>query len=421
MADIRLPGRPLATVVLILVAGAALAVDADLPGHAHVALPEDESLTLPAAVEVALANYPATLELQARAGQAEAWSDRGRSWIADRPSLLLRYQSDRWGSDNGLDEYEAGIQLPLWNWGARSASQDLGDALSAASIAATQALRWEVAGLTRNLLWGIARAENNHELRQQAQKSAARLLATVERRYELDDVALGDVLLARSAYIEAQTALTEAAAGLLDAERAFRSATGLERRPPFTVEVLSDRHDIDADHPALVFANAEVASAEAGLDVAERTENTGSSLIVGARRERAAFDAELDDSIGISVSVPFGGSSHRRTEISTAAARAANARARRNQQIRELTLALHEAAHGLNVVHQNLGSATERMDLAQRHLAMAEIAYEKGEFELIDFLKIQASAIAARRQLTNLAIDEKRQTALYNHAVGELP
>jgi len=71
--------------------------------------------------------YPTTAEVQARSEQADAWSDRGNSWLADRPSLLLRYQSDRWGSDNGLNEYEAGIMLPLWSWGGRSAVQMLGE------------------------------------------------------------------------------------------------------------------------------------------------------------------------------------------------------------------------------------------------------------------------------------------------------
>jgi hypothetical protein len=52
---------------------------------------------------------------------------------------------------------------------------------------------------------------------------------------------------------------------------------------------------------------------------------------------------------------------------------------------------------------------------------MGELAYEKGELELIDLLKIQATAIDARRQVSRLEIGQKRQTALYNQAVGDLP
>ena len=52
---------------------------------------------------------------------------------------------------------------------------------------------------------------------------------------------------------------------------------------------------------------------------------------------------------------------------------------------------------------------------------MCELAYERGEIELIDLLKIKETAIAARRHAMQLQIDEKRQMALYNQAVGELP
>lgn len=408
-------------VMLLFAVGALASANAELPSHQHDALPVDEALTLTEAVDAAFSLYPTTVELAARSEEADAWSDRGQSWLADRPSAVLRYQTDNWGANNGLDEYEAGILLPLWSWGGRSAVQKLGDSLAIESDAASLALRWEVAGFLRAALWGIALAENDHELAEQALDTAARLTASVERRHELGDVALGDVLLAQSAYLEAQTLVIEATATLLDAERAYRSVTGLERRPPFTVEILSEFHDIEQGHPALAFANAEVSRASAGLTVAEKTVRSGTSLLIGPRSERSAFGSEFDDSFGITLSVPFGGSSHRRTEISAAARIAANARARRDQQMRELTLAAHEAAHGLNVVDQNLASASSRLDIAERHQAMGESAYEKGELELIDLLKVQATAIAAKRQATRLIIDEKRQTALYNQAVGKLP
>ena len=47
--------------------------------------------------------------------------------------------------------------------------------------------------------------------------------------------------------------------------------------------------------------------------------------------------------------------------------------------------------------------------------------YEKGEFDLFEVLILQATALEAKRQLTRLIIDEKRQAALYNQAVGMLP
>ena len=179
--------------------------------------------------------------------------------------------------------------------------------------------------------------------------------------------------------------------------------------------------EITVDHPALEFANAAVATAAADVGMAEETANTGTRVLIGARRERPAYGTDLDDSIGITLSIPFGGSAHRNTEISKAARAASIVRADRNRQVRELSLALHEAAHGLNVVNENIEAASARLEFAERHEAMGELAYEKGELELIDLLKMQASTIAARRQVSRLNIDQKRQTALYNQAVGVSP
>ena len=404
----------------ILLAGVAAAAE-ELPGHAHAALPVDESLTLAATIDAALATFPESVALAARQNEADAWVDRGSSWFSARPSLMLRYQTDRLGSDAGLDEYEAGIALPIWNWGGRDAVQGFSDALFQESAAAGVALRWQVAGLVRMAMWDVALAENDHELAEQALDTADHLVRLVERRHELGDVALGDVLLAKTSYLEFQTALIEASASLLDAERTYRTITGLDRRPTFGREPLSAHTGIPGDHPALAFANAAVARAEADVIVAEQTVNTGTSVLIGARRERPAFGPEFDDSVGITLSIPFGGTAHRNTAISKSAYAASMARADRNSTLRELSLELHEAAHGLNVVHQNLEAANARLQFAERHQAMGEVAYEKGEIELVDLLRMQATTVAARRQVSRLTIDEKRQTARYNQAVGDYP
>lgn len=413
----RLGRAAICSLLLIVVSVSA----ATLPSHEHVALPVDDTLSLSAAIDIAYTRYPTTVEIQARNEQANAWKDRGASWLADRPFLTLRYQSDQWGSDKGLDEQEAGIVLPLWSWGGRSAVQTLGATMSAEAAAAEQAVRWEVAGFVRRALWNIALAENDHELSEQALEVAERLTKSVRRRHELGDVALSDVLNAESFYLEAQTRLIEVSAALLDAERIYRSVTGMERRPPFSGELVSDRHDVVPDHPALAFANSELKRAEASLLVARETAATGTSLLVGARRERPALGDVYDDSIGLTLSIPFGGSSSRRTEISAASRVAASARAAQAEQERALTMALHEAAHSLNVVRENIVTATDRMKLVERHQVMGLSAYEKGELDLFDLLKLQATALDAKRQVTRLIIDEKRQAALYNQAVGILP
>ncbi len=357
LPDWRRPGCSLTALLGLLVILSSSAEE--LAGHHHAPLPVDAGLDLATTVDAALAVYPELPMLDARVQEADAWVQRGQSFVAGRPSLVLRYQSDRLGSDAGLEEYEAGLELPLWSPGGRRATAALGDALQEESSAAARALRWEVSGLVRLALWDVARAEADHELAEQALDTAATLVRKVERRYELGDVALGDVLLARTSYLEYEAEVTKASAAVLDAERMFRTVSGLERRPGFLAEVRSDDMDIGLDHPALALANAAVERAEADLAVTSKTYNSGASVFVGTRHEQPAGGLLLDDSIGVIVNIPFGGSSHRNTQISAAARAAAAAVSRRDWQLRELTLAMHEAAHSLNVVHQNLSTARQ--------------------------------------------------------------
>jgi len=275
--------------------------------------------------------------------------------------------------------------------------------------------------MVRMALWDIASAESAHELAKQSREMAARLLKTVERRHELGDIALRDVLLARSTYLDYQSKLIEANAELLDAERAYRAFTGLDRHPELVAETRSELAEIKLTHPALALAESVVQRAEAGVAVTRETSDAGATVLIGTRRERPAFGTMLDDSIGVTVNLPFAGSTHRKTAITEAARTAAEASATLNQQMRQLTLAMHEAEHSLTVIAKNLVNASQQFEVAEQQLKMAENAYQSGEIDLIDMLKIEEIAVTARYQLAQLQIDKKRQTALYNQASGELP
>jgi outer membrane protein TolC len=389
--------------------------------HAHQPLPVDEGMSLAQTIDEAVAAWPRSVEMPARQAQAAAWSKRGDSLLSDRPSFSFRYQTDQFNSDEGMREYEAGILLPLWNWGGRDATSALGDAFNSESEAVARALRWQVAGEVRRVLWRIALAVNDYNLVTQAQATAQQIADRVSRSHELGEVALRDVLMSQSALLEARTVVIEASAVLLDAEREFRSVAGIDRRPAFKAETISELHEVSEDHPALIMVNAEIARAEAEYAMLRKTFSSNPHLLVGPRRERAPLASDYDDSIGVTMTVPFGGSSHRDVELAAADRRIAEVQAKRLEQQRFLTLQLHEAAHSLDVVRQNIDEAAERMSLATRQQEMGQSAYEKGELDLIDLLKLQEITLAAKRHFTQLQIEQNRQTAFYNQAVGELP
>ena len=107
--------------------------------------------------------------------------------------------------------------------------------------------------------------------------------------------------------------------------------------------------------------------------------------------------------------------------MATARRDLAAARAAHSREIRVQTLRRHEARHTLDTVHHNIDAAAARAELATRHRKMGVLAYQKGELELLDLLRLQRNANAAERQLARLQIEQNRQIAFYNQAVGVLP
>lgn len=409
-------------VLALAVPVAALADEGTVDPHPdHEALVIDTQLTLADVVDYALTAYPASFEQAARAEQAVAWRARGRSLFSGQPALSLRYQTDRFGDDFGLQEIESGIQVALWNWGQRRATRGFGSALQDESDASERALRWEVAGLLRLLLWEIAEAERSVVRAAESAEIAARLEATVARRHSLGDVAERDLILARGAALDSASELATAEARLVDAERTYRSITGMERRPEIEVEPQAPLDTITETHPAVQLARAALARSESARTLARKTGTASPTLLIAPRRERSIFAQPFEDSIGVFLTIPFGGGSHVDAAAAAAGRQVAAARAELSRVERSLDLALHEAEHSLAVARENRRRADDRAALALRGYAMGETAYAAGEIGLVELLALREARSEAADRADMLAIEVSRQIALYNQAVGVLP
>jgi outer membrane protein TolC len=389
--------------------------------HPHVAIATDTTLDWDALIVATMAVHPRGLDLAARAAESAAWSARGRRWLAAAPALYFSYLSDRSLDDFGRREYEGGVELPLWRGGQRSAVRALADSASTASGAAAAALRLEVAGLLRGALWDIEAAGNELEAARDAATVAEELVRVVERRNARGDLPLADVLLARASSLERRQAVVAAEARLVDAERAYRSFTHLERRPAVFAEQRSSRAEIGADHPLVALADAEVMRASRQADVVGGDARGNVSLTVGPRREYEAFNDVPIDSMTLGVRVPVGGAGHADAAQASASRLVATAAAERGELLRRLDVDLHEAEHTLDVLEQSAELAAERAAISAQHARMAQMAFSQGEIELRELLRIQEAERLAARDVQRLAIERERTIAALNQALGELP
>ena len=413
--------RCVAAIVLSATAPGLSGLQAATTDHAHQRLVADPALTLRELVDRTLSRGPAIGELESQAREANAWDSHASNWLSAAPSLALRYQTDRFNRNDGLEEYEAGLLLHLWRWGEKSATAAFATTLDRETEATRAALRWEVAGAVRQALWRVATAEIDHSMAERSAALAERLKAKVERAQELGDLPLGDVLIARSNHLEAVNTLIEKEALLLDAERAFAILTQDSVRPPFAAEPKSAVTELPQDHVLIRWLNSQINRASAARDRVEKSSRGSPALLLGPKREQAPNDPQQHDSIGVTLSFPFATGSHAAPQIAAADRELAGVVAERDRQLRRLQLMFHEAVHELEVATAQLQAAARSTELAAQQIEMGSTAFESGELNLLNLLQIQRTALAAERHAALLKADLNRSIAQYNQAVGDTP
>jgi len=412
----------IATVLVLFLCGvAAFAQEDEHDLHLHEPLSVSPELGWPELIEDTLLNYPRFLELAARQAEATALSNRGARWLSGSPAAYAGYISDRALDDTNMVEYDIGVEFPLWRWDERAAARTLGSAANSESTAAAAALRHEVTGLLRDVLWDIERAVVQVSVAEKGVAVATELLRVVTRRYEAGDLPLTDTLLAQSALLKREAALIESEAMLTDAERSYRSLTGLDHRPANIAEGPNLREQLDAMHPWLVMVDAELARAEAELDLVADSAKGAPLLTLGSRRERGSFSDDYVDSIGLQFKVPFGGGAHQSAQTADNLRAVSAAKADKAQLMRQLELDLHEAHHTLVVVDTTLVLTRQQSELANRGMQMSQRAFEQGEMTLFELLLQQERAQNADLETARLEIERQRAIAEINQALGEGP
>jgi cobalt-zinc-cadmium efflux system outer membrane protein len=416
-----MPGRRGSSKALSGLCALVFAIAAHAEEHLHTPVETSANLAWPELIETTLENFPHYIELAAHEEEANALVDRSQSLFADRPRIVVRYQSDRPWDNVKLREKELGVELPLWRLGERRAAASLGTAALDGSTAAAIALRHQVIGMLRNSLWDIERATNELAIARDAAGIAGELQAAIDGRYSTGEIPLSDTLLFRSTVMEREAAVIEAEALLVDAERAYQSLTGLNLKPAEFAEPLTAREDFDDSHPLLRLADSEVQRARADVELTRRSSKGSPTLTIGPVDQQDAFSNYSARSINVSLSMPFGGRAHATTATAESSWTATRAEADRRQLLRELDLEHHEALHTLLVVEESLELARQRAELATRSFSMSERAFAEGEISVLELLRAEEIVLATHREVAGLEVERQRSIAQINQAIGVWP
>ncbi|NOT68842.1 MAG: TolC family protein [Methylophilaceae bacterium] len=378
-------------------------------------------LTLASVVEKTFERNPQQQVLRAGSQVVEAKNIHASSLLPAAPAISVRHQNDKIGSGRNQREWEAGLEIPVWLPGQRSARVAVATDAQTELSASRAGLKLILAGQVRDALWDIAMQTGYVDLAQSRFNAAEALQRDVQKRYKAGELAKTDFMLAQNETLQAQTLLLRASAELKHAEHRYWMLTGLKELPAKQDEPLSGKAELDDNHPLLIEAASRVGLAQVERNLVQVEKRENPQVTVGGRYEQGAFDTAYNASVGVALRVPFSYGARTAPMLANAEMGLANAMSERDKLLLVLQAAQHEAEHNLEVTHAELKIVETQNQLAQENLRLAKKAFALGESDLVALMRIQALAQEAERNLRNRQTQLQWDAARYNQAVGVLP
>ena len=400
----------------------ALASLAAFPLHAQ---------TLAQALDQAWSRAPQASAFAAREAEAQARTEVASGVLPAPPSVSLSTLNDKLGSDQGRQEWELELALPLWLPGQRSAREGEAQSIAAEVAARRSALRLQLAGELRDAWWTLATARAAVSLSDRRANTAAALESEVQRRVKVGDLARVDGNLAQGERLAALAEQLEASGALRMAEQVWRHLTGnappatLAPEPPAnsttTTTTTATATAMPEDHPALAAALAATRVAQAKLVVADATRRDAPELALRYFRERPTYNDGQANAIGIKLTVPFSSGARTRQESASLQADIAQADGELAQARLRLALDAERAALDLEAARRQIGLARERRELGADILQLAEKSFVLGESGLPALLLARAAAYEAEALLVRQQLAADAAQSRLNQALGALP
>jgi outer membrane protein, heavy metal efflux system len=404
-------------ILTMIVSGTSVSAEPD--AHRDV-LDVNPSLSLSDVLNEAIKNQPQQAKVQSLKYGVEAKFALAKSMLPQAPAITIYHQNDALGSRRNERDIQASLELPLWLPNQRDARAKLADASQENYDASQSSLSIQAAGLLREALWEIAYRNNEFLMLEAKHQSATILAEKVNKSVLAGEAAKTDLLMAQQETLLAEKNKMLAQAEVMHAQFRYQLLTGINQIPEHYEE---DKSNLDSfeNSPFWLETLANVAYAEQARNLANIEKKENIQLLVNARSSQGAFDNKYNQSMGLSVRIPFGTSARTAPIVATSEMAFGQAVSAREELRRLLQAALHEADHNLEVSEQELAIAKQHSEIASESLRLAEKAYTLGEHDLATLLRIKSQAFDAERSYRATQIQYQWNIARYNQAVGVLP
>jgi outer membrane protein, heavy metal efflux system len=362
-----------------------------------------------------------------RRGELNAKERAASGWISGEPVVTIAHRTDLIDKNQGLREYEAEIELPLWTASVRRAT--LAEVTAQKSGFDDQAAlaKLKLAGELRALSANAATAEIEKGLAQRKRLDADALVKDLERRVKAGENARVDLLQAQVLTQQAQVAWVQADSQLVRLHQQWRGLTGLADIAPLddvlTEQYASQEQQTSAlqSHPAQRFAQTQIKNAQAKLALAEADKRDPLSLGVGIARERAAFGVAAETTARIALRVPLGGDNRNAARNAAARAELDAAQAEADTVARQLPTELAVAQADLRAARQTETAANERARLSSEVQALFTKSWRLGDSDLPTRLRADNEQFEANLALARAKLEVRRALSNLKQALGFLP
>jgi outer membrane protein, heavy metal efflux system len=402
-----LPGRWRASgVALLLLAATSACAQNDRPPSLAAALEAAWSLSSGAR---ALPNRQAEFDARQRAAD---------SLLSSPAGLTLAHRSDRPASNLGLREYEAELGLPLWNPGVRSATAAQVTAERSVFETQQRIARLALAGQVRELAASATLAALERDLALRKQVETLALALDVQKRVSAGESARLDGLLADAAVRQASAVLAHSDSALVQLRGQWRALTGLSQ---FAQTAEAARPALDEGHPREDAARAKVRAAETRLALTKADSRDPLELGLGVSRERAGLGEPTQNTVRLSVRIPFGGDNRNAPRLAAARAELDEALADADGVARQINADVEGARASLDAAQKALVLTSERAALSgEAHLLIAR-SFQLGESDLPTRLRAESERFDTELALARARAELQRATSRLNQAQGLLP
>ncbi|MBL4604080.1 MAG: TolC family protein [Emcibacteraceae bacterium] len=378
-----------------------------------------DNLTLQDVVKATLLRSPNNVVARAKENKADALSGRASSLFSDTPEISFNHQNDSIMSNQGLREWESSLDMPLWMPGQKAASRQKARMYTLEADAYQKLVILEATGQVREMFWEIKLADAGLQQSRNNLKMALALDRDITDKIAAGNLPKRDALLSQKEIMTRRMELITAEADYIHPAREYEAVTGLTVMPAHIDEVVN--LEVDGENaPEIELAQAKVAFMEAEYKESKSSWSNPPKLSVGFKRETGSFLGRNINSLGVGLSIPLGAGVHMTSKRTAAALELAEAD-RANQILkREHRLHLHEAEHELEVCAIQLPFSKAHFDMATENLRLSQRAFDLGESDLLDLLKIQEQYFLSAGDNITKIIECKRAIARHNQIKGVL-